>query len=925
MIDLEKIIKKLEDSNIEERTTKELKELGLNDYYIKKALEEGALEKVARGKYKVVNLNKDKKKWEAFKQFANAVFNNDFEAAYDHLLENYKNQTNHDYEHHIKMYFILLKELLGNSKDFSFLDDILTFSDTNAKNNTCYKYFSDFSTAVLASDFKEAYLNIGLFRNVEKERRGNVTISTKLFHHLSYNIVNNKNKQASQENTTFKPKVTIQNETERDYLYKKYYRNMMDNIDSEKYEEALENIKMALLYSRSKSKSNLENMFSLILKYLELSKSNTTLPESNFDYSEYNDDYNLILNQALNNHDYQTAYQNIGKCAYLNKNSVTLRLYKKLLHTLIEQNNQNQKKNKVLVKTKENKEEVPQGIEETKIDSTTILEEKPQDEVLYSEESIDEQQPIIPITINEIIDLVYDREYDKLKGIIKKQESTERIHRYILEMINTMDKITNIERPFREKQHNYRSDEYDVFKRFFEALNYQDYEEAYRLVEKCREISERRNDSKEFVIYQYMLEDISSLKADLNERLLAKQKLLELERKQKNLIHSRIISNDDIENIETITNEIIELSSGKNESSNKHILEMLDTLKTIRDYDLDENSFEVFTYSNKDIMSDFCEAIKIGDYQTANALSGEEKWNREVDKNPNRKYLIMYKKLLNQIYWSTKNNSFQKNILESSEEIIHNPVLDSLSELKALIKKRKYLEAYVYYYSHDFTGASPELNQELQVFIPFLLRIVEKEATRLEKEFKLLKSRGEYQEATQVFKEYKNYLADNYLNRNLDYYEARINSEEKEMLTSDFVEKEQLYDTAMYYGQQREYEKGIDVLTEYILKDNDLSAKGYLLRGRFYERIKKFAEAKADYEKAISIIPEPNAYHRLGKINVYQNEYAEAIKCFLEYEERRPNYHHINMKALSETYKAAGDEESSDKYKELIKIFPEKR
>lgn len=43
MINLNEILKGIEKEGIVEKTTKELKEAGLNDYYIKKAVRSGAL------------------------------------------------------------------------------------------------------------------------------------------------------------------------------------------------------------------------------------------------------------------------------------------------------------------------------------------------------------------------------------------------------------------------------------------------------------------------------------------------------------------------------------------------------------------------------------------------------------------------------------------------------------------------------------------------------------------------------------------------------------------------------------------------------------------------------------------------------------------------------------------------------------------
>lgn len=61
MIDYELILSSIVERGIPTRTTKELKDFGLNDYYIKKATEEGQLKKISRGNYELVAVSSQKK------------------------------------------------------------------------------------------------------------------------------------------------------------------------------------------------------------------------------------------------------------------------------------------------------------------------------------------------------------------------------------------------------------------------------------------------------------------------------------------------------------------------------------------------------------------------------------------------------------------------------------------------------------------------------------------------------------------------------------------------------------------------------------------------------------------------------------------------------------------------------------------------
>ena len=57
MLDLELIMQQIEEKQVEELTTKELKDNGLNKYYIKKAVDLGKLEKIKKGIFGLINLS----------------------------------------------------------------------------------------------------------------------------------------------------------------------------------------------------------------------------------------------------------------------------------------------------------------------------------------------------------------------------------------------------------------------------------------------------------------------------------------------------------------------------------------------------------------------------------------------------------------------------------------------------------------------------------------------------------------------------------------------------------------------------------------------------------------------------------------------------------------------------------------------------
>lgn len=891
MINLEEIMQKIEDDWDVEKTTKELKAEGLNDYYIKKALENGSLEKIIRGKYKVVAIDKRRKRNRTFRDFAYAVFKNDFETAYENLLINLENQTTNEYVYHLKLYFLLLKELLPNEKDFSFIDDIPAFCDST-KNESYFRHFTEFTEAVLSADFNKAYPAIYNFKKAEEETRGDNTLSTKLFLHLAFNI----NKQKLAENIASEKKVPqIKDEKNNTILFKENYEKLRESIENNNYEDALHYLETTIKYATPNTIGSLKKMQGVIRKYLDIKASKEILEEQEIDYSEYQDNYIKIFNKALTLKDYQTAYKNIGKCVHLNKASTKLQLFSDLLHTLISQNNLN-KKNKKVPKT--------ENVIVTQSRIVNPIEEKPN----------------VEIDINTLMDLIYNRKYPEVKALLSSQTNSDnKTYQDILNMIRYMDNLKNTNFIKEEKLHFYKNDPTSYVKRFFEALNYRCYEEALSLVDDCIDISSRYNCSEKFIIYKYLLEDIVTLKEEILENQARLEKLKNIKYNQKSIIYKRQISQEDIVNLEKVTLEKFALATENETIYDGHILEMIETLRNIQAYNLDENSFETFTYTETDIIEKFMKAISLGDYQAAYEISKDEKWNKEINKSENRDYLLIYKKLLFQINKGIKNNSLPFEYKDIQEPLEEKALLKQLATLKELVKKRKFTTAYNYYQEQNLEGVSEELDLILQTFLPFIKITVEKESQEIEKDYKKAKNRGDYEGASKLLDEYQEFIKFNDLDRNLDYHRARIISEKAEQATPDFAEKKKLYSTAIGHIQKHQYEEAIKALNEYLKKDNDISAKGYLLRGRCYEYLNKYQEAKNDYEKAISIIPEPNAYYRLGKVNCYIGEFEKAIEYFLEYEARRPELHEKNLIALRDIYKILGQEELSKKYEKIIK------
>jgi len=800
-----------------------------------------------------------KESQQCFSKFAQAVLKNNFEEAYVYLVKNLENQVNYDYHYNLRLYFMLLKEILKDQKDFSMMDTLLSFED-QPHNNNYYDHFIDFNKAVMNHDFDSAYQAITLFRDAEEKRKGMNSISTRLFYKLTSYIDSMNNKKEQER---------LLKDQEKGVNFKEYFVRMRKSIELENYEEALVNIEEICQYTDlPDDQYKFRKMASIIEKYLEIRESKEPLPTVNIDYTTCKDNNILIFNRALIEQDYETAYQKIGKCIEQNPKSSILKIHKRLLYKIIKQDKENKHIDK-------------------KVDIETLTQ------------------------------LIKDKKYQQVAELIES-ESDERLSRCLFKMVEDI-KALNDKTYVDAEPPVYQTEEYKIFKRFFEALKYRDYQEASCLVEKCLKVSKTyQNDVSELMIYQYVLEDIIKLREKLEEEERQEVKQRELKERQESILNKETLTEKDFVKLENITNQLLDT----NEIAHAlRIKQMLNTIQVIDEFDLDDNSFAKFEYSEKDILEKFLKAIDLGDYQTAYKMAKEEKWCHENQSSKNQAEHLMYKKLLYIINDKLDSSSYKETDERQPEEDIDIPAIEHLKKLKTFLKEEKFVAAQRYYQENDLDEISDTLDMELEVFLQFLSQPIKKEKRQLEQKMKEVQRNGDCEQAKKDLEVYREFIKEHNFNKNIDYYELRLASLEKEQNTPDYEEKNNMYDQALAYCKEKRYEEAIEILNDYIAKDNNLSAKGYLLRGSCLEYTKNYSEAKEDYQMAISIIPEPQAFHRLGKLSLYQGNYQDAIDYFLEYEARRPSYHAMNLEALSESYQALGQEELSTRYKSLAKTI----
>ena len=147
-------------------------------------------------------------------------------------------------------------------------------------------------------------------------------------------------------------------------------------------------------------------------------------------------------------------------------------------------------------------------------------------------------------------------------------------------------------------------------------------------------------------------------------------------------------------------------------------------LKQIKENGITKNDFQHFTYEEKDIEEQFFTAINQGYYIEALSILESKEWHQKTKNSLNKNYFTLYRTLLikikkelninNSLKRTKDNNKFELPAKKNRQLIVH------INNLKKLIQKEKYNEAYLYYQQNNLDGICEELDKELQIFLPFL-------------------------------------------------------------------------------------------------------------------------------------------------------------------------------------------------------------
>ena len=179
-----------------------------------------------------------------------------------------------------------------------------------------------------------------------------------------------------------------------------------------------------------------------------------------------------------------------------------------------------------------------------------------------------------------------------------------------------------------------------------------------------------------------------------------------------------------------------------------------------------------------------------------------------------------------------------------------------------------------------------------------------------------------YEEAKIWLDRFAEVLYSNNIRKRLDYYYYQINLGILENSHPEEViyRRKQVYFLAYNDILEGKYEEALSYLNYYVDTDQDNDIRGYLLLGRLYTLMKQNNKAIECYIKANAIAPSPDAYYFLGDLYYKRHKWADAVFCYLTYNEFYPKENPMVYLNLSECYKQLN---KSDKVVKYLRIADE--
>lgn len=670
---------KIRTFNGSELTTSKLNELGINQYYIKKLVNVGILEKVSYGHYKVkINSGKN------IRLFNKYVLTNKFDKAYETLLAYFKENKIEDIDFKYISYMFILKKILGDKYDFSCFDALKYEIPQMPESN-----HSKFIESLFNNDLIGAYVYLRNHSFEEKDKNGKVSFQTTIYFYLMEKYVGIY-LNGSRYVISFQAKELID--------------AFLKCLKNKEYEQALHIFKKYAILNKKitgKDGTNYPNTINLLLTILRCQKG-YKLSSKNIDYSKFTRSID-ILNYALDNKDYLVAYKHIGYCTYQN-NSLFLNIYKTLLHDLIDIDKKNKKASN---RTK------------------NVIDSKSENKTLTIKQKIDTtQEKDETISYDKIYNLIYNRKYDEIKTLLENKE-LNRFESYCMKLIYSLENVKR--KGYEPSNHLYESAPYDHLKRFYEALRVNDYPLAY---EKVQIAINKVDDPKEFKVYSLILEDIIALINSFGYG--AYKEIVNINKKIGGIL--REDSENKFDRLVDAIKEKYELLKEINDDTTKEeiMLNIVSTIEISRENNLSVDYFENLKDDNLSSLENLTICLKNGDYIRAIEIINTSDWNIF-----NQSFKILDLEIIRELIETLLNNLNPKKVVNKIDnELMEIELATNLREILRFIKnKRDYIAAYEYYLNNNLDGISDELNIELASYLA-LLSSIQKQESNSEQDLK---------------------------------------------------------------------------------------------------------------------------------------------------------------------------------------------
>ena len=481
--------------------------------------------------------------------------------------------------------------------------------------------------------------------------------------------------------------------------YQIYYKLTYDNVLKKDYEQALKYLKEYKIYEKKYSKNNSLDIILLEILLEEVNNKNVVInnPIENNSYYLFKQ-YFQKLQSHINAENYLEA---LNDCQIVKKYTVInkMKIYNNIENLL-----------KVIIEMQQNK---------------TILKKET---MIYPD--IKDYNFILDLSLK---NGDYKTAYQNIGKVIfyKSTSNILKIYQQLLYKINFLNNKNLKEIELKNNKiilDLIKTKDYENLKRLLNSYDILFYNSLLNIIKdieignyleasKTIELYLKKENNKE--IYQALLNNI--IIKDNNENKEFDDKIMVLFNDILN-INSKTaleIKLDCLKEVLINKSNILELNEDE-----KNILNLITTYFNINKSNIDFNNYFAKVKKEDNIIDYFNKAMHYGDYSSVYQIMNSDEWFKNSAKN--NIYYSVIRKIL--IVLNIKSN---KKIVKNEREIsINNQYLDCLANLKRLIKKREFKDAYQFLGENDFSD-----NENSKLYYEILLKYL----INLKKEMESLK------------------------------------------------------------------------------------------------------------------------------------------------------------------------------------------